>query len=119
MRDFSSRVVVLCFCIAVCCATSQSASPTTGILMGKVVDSYEHAPIRRTLVLMHKSGDVDRTAETDNQGRFSVEAPAGVYDVFVSSEGFDPTCRKLKVRLGKTFVYNVELKANTLGMEDQ
>jgi carboxypeptidase family protein len=118
MRKYVLRGFVACLCIASWCAVAQRVSPTTGVLRGQVVDSSEHARISRAFVLLHTSGSVDRTVKVDDQGRFSIELPAGVYDVFVSSRGFDPACRKIEVQFGKTLVYNVQLKANTIGMED-
>jgi hypothetical protein len=112
---FRSSLFLVCIAIAIS-AAGQSKSSTTGVIKGKIVDSY-HARISRAFVLVHGSGADDRKAEVDDQGRFTVELPAGIHDVFVSSNGFDPACRKIEVQPGKTSVYNVQLRANTIGFE--
>ncbi len=112
---FRSSLFLVCMAIAVS-AAGQSESSMTGVIKGKIVDSY-HARISRAFVLVHAPG-LDRKADVDDQGHFAVELPVGIYDVFVSSNGFDPACRKMEVQLGKTSVYNVQLKANTMGMEE-
>ena len=99
-------------------ASSQSASSATGVLKGRVIESYEHARVGYAYVLVHRRGVLDQKVDADAQGEFKVELVPGVYDVFVSSSGFEPACRKIEIRVGKTSVYNVQLRANTLGMNE-
>jgi len=47
-----------------------------------------------------------------------MELQPGVYDIFVSSPGFDPACRKLDVASGKTATYNVQLAVSRTGNEE-
>src|SRR5258708_1790841 len=103
---FRSSLFFIWLAVAVS-AAGRGENATTGVLKGEIVDSYEHARISRAFVLVHGSGVDDRKAEVDNQGHFAVELPARIYDVFVSSTGFDPACRKIEVQLGKTSIYNV------------
>jgi hypothetical protein len=38
-----------------------------------------------------------KTAATDTTGHFSVTLPPGVYDIFVSADGFSPRCEKITI----------------------
>jgi len=119
MRYVTLRLSLFLVCLTIAAtAIGRSETSTTGVLKGKIVDSYEHARISRAFVLTHGSVVNDQKAQVDEQGHFAIELPAGIYDVFVSSAGFDPACRKIEVQPGKTSVYNVQLRANMLGMED-
>jgi hypothetical protein len=39
----------------------------------------------------------NKTAVTDTTGHFSVALPPGVYDIFLSADGFSPHCEKITI----------------------
>jgi carboxypeptidase family protein len=61
----------------------------------------------------------NKTVTTDATGHFSLDLPAGVYDVFVSAAGFAPHCEKItltakgnprdQVRLSVTRILKIKL----------
>ena len=91
---------------------------STGVI-GKVVDSSEHAPIRNAFVLAHRDGGTDVHARTDAQGHYAVSLPLGIYDVFISADGFSPMSRKVWVTPNGMMVFDAVLESNDLGMEHQ
>jgi hypothetical protein len=102
------RVVVLLSLVALAFGGFADEKPK-GILKGRIVDNYEHAPISRAYVLVHSYTDNDVRASVDMDGKFSVALPAGYYDVFISAPGFDPACRHFEIESKKTSEYNVAL----------
>ena len=101
-----------------------SSGSTNGIFKGTVTDS-EGAAIRHARVYVHwdDSGAgvrlrsnlgirQDLSVETNQRGEFTVELPAGFYDVFVSANAFTPQCRKLRVRSGETATFSPKLIAD-------
>lgn len=50
----------------------------------------------------------------DNQGRFSVDLPAGLYDVFIAYPSLSPWARLVKVSPGKTSSFDCELAFSPL-----
>ena len=53
-------------------------------------------------------------AFTDEKGAFSVNVPAGVYDVLVSRPDYEPVAKKLKVVSGRGTILNLQLKTSKL-----
>jgi hypothetical protein len=91
---------------------------STGV-MGKVVDNSEHAPIRNAYVFAHRDGGTDVYARTDARGHYAVSLPLGIYDVFISADGFSPMSRKVWVTPNGMMVFDAVLEFNDLGMEHQ
>jgi hypothetical protein len=56
----------------------------------------------------------DKTATTDIGGYFSIEVPAGVYDIFVSAPGFAPHSQKITVKAKKSFRYEARLSVTRM-----
>jgi hypothetical protein len=56
----------------------------------------------------------NKTAMTDGSGRFSVELPAGVYDLFVSAPGFAPHSEKITIKAKENFPYEVRLSVTRM-----
>ena len=95
--------------IAVACATANLFGET---LKGTVKDS-SGTPISGAMALVHwdsagtpglKSNigiQTDLSLRTKDDGTFSVDLPAGFYDVFVAAMAFTPTCRKIRVKVGR------------------
>ena len=92
------------------------AEDQTG-LRGRVVDKSERVPIRNVFVLVHSRNGDDPHVRTDRAGIYEFQLPPGVYDVFLSAEGFSPACRKIEVKPHKMTKFDVTLEANILGME--
>jgi hypothetical protein len=96
-------------------------SARAGTLSGTVRDS-EGAVISNAHVVVHwdSSGSnylkdnlgikQDIAATTDSSGHFSVEVPAGFYDVFVTAMAFTPRCDKVRLRDQEARIYDVKLK---------
>ena len=51
----------------------------------------------------------DKTATTDVSGHFSIEVPAGVYDIFVSAAGFAPHTEKITLKAKRNLPYEARL----------
>ena len=80
-------------------------------LRGDVADMAENAPIRDAFVLVHSgSGKGDTTAKLDEKGRFNVPLTPGLYDVFVTAEGFAPSCKKIEISTGHSTTFKVRLR---------
>jgi hypothetical protein len=92
-------------------------------LHGRVVDSYEHASIRNAYVLAHRNGNPDSQGNpdshvrTDYNGKYAMALPEGIYDVFISADGFSPTSRKIEVTPDGMMIFDAALEFNGLGME--
>jgi hypothetical protein len=110
LRLFLAALITLAICAA-------QAEHQRGGVRGRVVDKYEHAPIGNVFVLVHSRHEGDRDVRTDRAGIYEVQLPPGIYDVFVSAEGFSPACRKIEVNAHKMTKFDVILEANTLGMQ--
>ena len=91
---------------------------STGV-MGKVVDNSEQAPIRNAYVLAHRDGGTDVYTRTDAWGHYAVSLPLGIYDVFISADGYSPMSRKVWVTPNSMMVFDAVLEVNELGMEHQ
>ena len=53
----------------------------------------------------------NKTATTDAMGHFSLDLPAGGYDVFVSAAGFAPHCEKIALTAKGNVRYQARLSA--------
>jgi hypothetical protein len=51
----------------------------------------------------------DKTATTDSSGHFSIDVPAGVYDIFVSAAGFAPHAEKITLNAKENHAYEFRL----------
>jgi Carboxypeptidase regulatory-like domain len=103
-----------------------AAKPSASRITGQLVDEFG-AVISNARIVIHWDPDApsdrqksnvgvdhDLTIPTDANGRYSVQIPSGLYDVFVSSPGFYPSCKKLWVGKGKEATYSPSLKAYTI-----
>ena len=86
-------------------------------IRGRIVDKFEHAPIG-SFVLVHSKGKTDAHVYTDRSGRYALELAPGIYDLFISAEGFSPVCRKIEIEPGKMANFDVALEVSTLGMNE-
>ena len=95
-------------------------------ISGQIRDS-EGAAIEKARVLIHwdpagssvgLSSNIgikqDIIATTDSSGKYSVNVPAGFYDVFVSAMAFTPTAAKVRVKPGKSAAFGATLKPDEL-----
>lgn len=85
----------------------------TGV-RGTVVNGSN--PIPNAYVLAHRDGEVDVHARTDAHGKYAIPLPLGIYDVFISADGFSPLSRKIEVTPDGMMVYDAVLEFNGLGM---
>jgi hypothetical protein len=84
---------------------------------GRVVESVQHVPIRNAYVLAHGVGGPDVHVRTDAEGKYAVPLPLGIYDVFISADGFSPVSRKVEVIPNGMMIFDAVLEFNGLGME--
>lgn len=103
--------------VAACASIHPLAEDITGI-EGKVVDKVEHAPIGNTYVLVHRNGGTDKSVRTDGSGRYVIELPPNIYDVFISASGFAPVSRKIDVARTGMVVFDAVLDVSDVGMTD-
>jgi hypothetical protein len=99
------------------------SSATGATLAGTVRDS-EGAVIAKAHIVIHwdPSGanylkdnigiKEDIISTTDSNGGFSVDLPAGFYDVFVSAISFSPICDKIRLKGNEPRKYEVKLKVS-------
>ena len=60
----------------------------------------------------------DITVTTDSNGRFSLDLPAGFYDVFVTAAAFSPHCAKVRLRDKEAKAYEVKLKISPVVVKE-
>jgi len=99
---FAIILVTVCF---------SDAAETTGTLRGVVRDPAGAIVAGATVLVQHwelKDGSLNRPVplmepliHTDPQGRFSVELPPGVYDVFISFPVFAPAAQEVRIEAAK------------------
>jgi len=94
---------------------SQRALVESGV-RGKVVGT-ERTPISDAYVVVHRDGAADAHVRTDSAGNYALPLPIGVYDVFISADGFSPASRKIQVGSDGMMVYDAVLEFNMLGMQ--
>jgi hypothetical protein len=106
------RYVVLLFYMtlgSVAHAQTAAHSPT-GKLSGDVADAAANAPVAKAFVLVHQpEGKKDFIVKVSN-GKFELALVPGRYDVFVSAEGFSPTCSRIRINAGETAAYKPRLE---------
>jgi hypothetical protein len=111
-----TQLATLFLALALLVTADTSAQSQSGI-KGRVTDKSEHAPIRNVFVLVHSNkGDV--RVHTDGAGTYAVQLPPGVFDVFLSTDGFSPACRKVEIQPNEMTSFDALLEANTLGMQE-
>jgi len=82
---------------------------------GKVVAS--NVPISNAYVLAHRNGGTDVHVRTDAGGKYVMTLPLGIYDVFISADGFSPSSRKIEVTPDGMMVFDAALEFNRIGMQ--
>ena len=85
---------------------------------GRVVDQGGHAPVQNAYVFVHRNRATDKTVRTDASGRYSIELPPDIYDIFIAADGFAPACRKVKVEPDGMMVYDATLDASLIGAQE-
>ena len=88
-------------------------------LKGRVA-STTGGPLRNAYILVHKVlGDSakDLRARTEQDGKYSIELPIGIYDVFISAPGYEPVCRKVEIESDGMMIFDVALKFTTVGRQ--
>jgi TonB family protein len=116
---FSRNVVVKTLFIAVLTSPPGVAvgEDATGV-EGRVVDKIERAPIRNAYVLVHRNGHTDKSVRSNGSGRYLIELTPNIYDIFISAEGFAPTCRKILVPKSGKMVFDAVLDFSDVGMQE-
>jgi hypothetical protein len=113
-------------CILLLTLFAYGNSPVDGKLTGTITDE-QGASIPNAYIIVRRDpiGTNPRhesTSETiedvnvhsDPRGEYSIVVSPGVYDVFVSSPGFYPSCGKIRVQDGREANFNSKLKISTM-----
>ncbi|MGA3047722.1 MAG: carboxypeptidase-like regulatory domain-containing protein [Terracidiphilus sp.] len=89
---------VLAFTVAIAIpACPQTSEPeATGVLQGKITDNYGIV-ISTAFVYVHGDNKVNEQVPINDNGEFTVQLPPGIYSVFVSSTGFAPFAKEIKI----------------------
>jgi hypothetical protein len=85
-------------------------------MKGRVVDSGG-VPISDAYVLVHPNGGADVHVRSDGGGKYAIPLPLGIYDVFISAEGYSPSSRKIEVTPDRMMIFDTVLEFNGLGLE--
>jgi len=125
MRNLAAAILILLACVSF----ASGAPPQSGI-DGKVADPLG-AAIANARILIHwdpagsKVGlfdnvgvDHDVSVSTDEYGRYSINVPAGFYDVYVSAMAFTPTAVKVRLKVGKRSTYDSKLVPDPLVLRE-
>lgn len=98
-------------------AFSQGTSANErGVLKGNVVDTA-NGPISKAFVLVHRSGADDLNAHPDERGDFELRLAPGLYDIFVSADGFAPGCKRIEIKTSQVTKYRVKLQPDSKHMQ--
>jgi len=97
-------------------SSSEARFQESGV-RGRVVRTVEHTPLVNAYVVAHRDGAADAHVRTDSSGRYAMPLPPGVYDVFISADGFSPTMRKILVGTDGMMVYDAALEFTLFGMQ--
>ncbi|MGC1482904.1 MAG: carboxypeptidase-like regulatory domain-containing protein [Candidatus Acidiferrum sp.] len=95
------------------------------IVSGTVLDSQGASIAKAYVVIRWDSVGLDGVKEnlgtnenkaimTDETGHFSLELPAGVYDIFVSAAGFSPHCEKITVKAKESLRYEARMSVSRI-----
>lgn len=82
-----------------------------GTIRGQVVERESLAPLATATVQIV---DADIGALTDQQGRYSLQVPAGTHEVQVSLIGYETTVQSVTVEAGETAELTVRMNISTL-----
>jgi hypothetical protein len=105
-------------CLSVVPQAARQGQGPGGRLEGDVADLAENAPIRYAFVLVHSGlRKEDIRVKVDENGRYDLQLPPGLYDVFVAAEGFAPFCKKVGVFVGRTTTVRARLKPDAEHLE--
>jgi hypothetical protein len=59
----------------------------------------------------------DKVISTDVNGKFSLELPSGLYDIFVAATAFSPHCEKIRMKGSEPRTYEIRLKVSEVASE--
>ena|ERR1035438_187475 len=108
--------------LALCLLAVSSFAADAGYLKGTATDQ-SGAVIDHVLVRVehwgldpstHHCVVDDKTVYTDEKGEYSLELPAGVYDIFFSSAAFTPVAKKVEVKGGKITLLSPNMRYDRL-----
>lgn len=104
-------------------AVRVSAAPM-GTFAGAVMDSTGAVVSGATILIQHWTPEentahhmnpsVDPMIRTDSRGRFSIQLPPGLYDIFVSYPAFSPFAKKVRIEPNKVTTLNPKLRFDPL-----
>jgi hypothetical protein len=98
-----------------CCrignAQTKSENSHVGILAVDVADnSDENGPIPEAVVFLRGLGKREIIpVKIDSNGKFESPLAPGLYDIFVSADGFAPTCKVVSIEPNKITKYSPRL----------
>ena len=102
-----------------------AVSTHAATLSGTIRDS-EGAAIANAHVIIHwdstsRNHNVgiseDKVFSTDVNGKFSLELPPGLYDIFVAATASSPHCEKIRMKGSEPSTYEIRLKVSEVASE--
>ncbi|HEV2349668.1 MAG TPA: hypothetical protein VG028_07480 [Terriglobia bacterium] len=119
IKSISLSIIFTLFFVLLVLAHVQRPSAGTGTLKGSVKYAHDDSPLRRAFVFVHSEmGYGDQVVRLDENAQFEISLASGYYDVFATSNGFLPTCKKVKIIKGQTIEFAPKLQADLEHMED-
>jgi outer membrane receptor protein involved in Fe transport len=115
--EVRKHVVALCALFLLCAAASAYAQNPTFALEGVIEDAQQAVLPGATVTVQNVSTGLNRTATTDESGRFVIRAlpPEGRYRIQVELPGFASEVREnLVFNAGQNVVLNFSLKLSTV-----
>jgi uncharacterized GH25 family protein len=110
MKSMSFSVILLLAAVSAKAATlSGTVRDSEGAVISNahIVVHWDHSDVKDNLGIKQ-----DIVATSDSNGQFSLELPAGFYDVFVAATAFSPHCEKVRLKGNETKAYEVKLKVS-------
>jgi hypothetical protein len=110
------------FAVALISASVAHGADATGTFRGVVRDPDGAIVADATILIQHwqlKDGSLSHPLPlreplvyTDSQGRFSVQLPPGIYDVFISFPIFSPIAKQVRIEAGRKTKVKCDLRAS-------
>lgn len=102
--------VLLCCSFTISSYSQTAQKAENGKIIGVVV-SHDNGAIVQGVKIIIESRNFKREAMTDNEGRYEVEIPLGIYKITAQVENFKKFKRKrLKIVYPGSFIQNINLK---------
>ncbi len=109
------KKLTVIFVISFLCLPLTTFSQNHGTVKGKVTDAKTGDELIGANVLLLKT---QIGSATDNNGNYTISAPAGTYELQISYVGYKPDRQTVNIEQGKTTNLAIELNADLLGTQE-